>query len=622
MASRNREPFLKFIPITLILLLLLTTVVACGGGSWAQLKSPPAAAITTGPEVEVATGVIGPTGGTIEVKKPGEPLDGFRLDVPPNAYEQDTSFTLSYAPIESHTFGSDFNPRTPLIHIENGGEFADEFLRVKIPVTVSPDEFAMAVTYDEDAGELEALPPAAYEDGFLTVCTRHFSRIAATAISLAWLPDDIETGFQPGRDDWEFYNRGSYIAPGGHCAGQCVTAMWYFTEKAGNKGAASLYGQYDGDLSSDPSLWQDDNLGYRLASTVQEDMAWEHWSRKVVDAFSNVADVVTWRTIRYAMQLTGKPQLLVVSGTSGVHAIIAYRTSKGTLHVADPNQPGNASLTIPFGYVSFDSYKPPNAEFRNTAYCSVSTIYSWREVGRRWGELDGKTIGSDRFPSYSLAVKWNDAQGAEQTSELCDGWTTDAEKVTVVARYANSPSRENKEKEFRVYVYQNGGWSQGNEAQLDSGPNQLGILIEHYNATNYYYVDFQWVKVQRGETDNGGMKVTRAYYSNGVLEHEFTYYEDENGGMLRGTCTYYYESGKLKAQNNWSNNDLNGWQKDWYENGQLKAEYEYKNGKQTGQYRSYYENGQLEQEGQCSDHERVPGTWKEYNPDGSLKATY
>ncbi|MBK7303284.1 MAG: hypothetical protein IPI90_08535 [Saprospiraceae bacterium] len=37
-----------------------------------------------------------------------------------------------------------------------------------------------------------------------------------------------ESGFRPGIDDWEYPNQGSYIDLEGHCAGQSLTAMWYY----------------------------------------------------------------------------------------------------------------------------------------------------------------------------------------------------------------------------------------------------------------------------------------------------------------------------------------------------------------------------------------------------------
>ncbi len=57
----------------LMILLLLMALVDC------QKNTKP---IVVGEEVEVTTETIGIEGGTITVSKPGDPLDGFKIEVP------------------------------------------------------------------------------------------------------------------------------------------------------------------------------------------------------------------------------------------------------------------------------------------------------------------------------------------------------------------------------------------------------------------------------------------------------------------------------------------------------------------------------------------------------------
>jgi hypothetical protein len=72
----------------------------------------------------------------------------------------------------------------------------------------------------------------------------------------------------------------SFIAPEGHCAGQSVSAMWYYSKQPDGKDL-TLYGRYDnnGDKPATPAFQLDDSLGYRLASMVQTDMDWSSWAR-------------------------------------------------------------------------------------------------------------------------------------------------------------------------------------------------------------------------------------------------------------------------------------------------------------------------------------------------------
>ena len=107
--------------------------------------------------------------------------------------------------------------------------------------------------YDEVTGKIEALPAIVSDDNSITVETRHFStstisgglqlnkklnessfaNIVISSIKESALSGQsvISSGFTPGIDDWEFINYGSYISPGGHCAGQSMTSMWYFYDK-------------------------------------------------------------------------------------------------------------------------------------------------------------------------------------------------------------------------------------------------------------------------------------------------------------------------------------------------------------------------------------------------------
>jgi len=64
----------------------------------------------------------------------------------------------------------------------------------------------------------------AQDAGSITLATRHFSKFFISAIDLNLLDQDIDSGYQPGVDDWQFVNNGSFIEKGGHCAGQSVSS--------------------------------------------------------------------------------------------------------------------------------------------------------------------------------------------------------------------------------------------------------------------------------------------------------------------------------------------------------------------------------------------------------------
>ena len=167
---------------------------------------------------------IGPDGGTITIEKPGNPLNGLSIDVPPKAYPEGATLAVSSRAYDGERSES-FHPISPVIHVEGGKAFAEEIVKVTVPIELPEGMFAMGFFVHGD-GELEPMPLANLTDRSITVATRHFSEFIIGAIPEMKLKGKISTGFKPGRDDWHFANRGSYISPGGHCAGQSITAAW------------------------------------------------------------------------------------------------------------------------------------------------------------------------------------------------------------------------------------------------------------------------------------------------------------------------------------------------------------------------------------------------------------
>jgi hypothetical protein len=84
--------------------------------------------IKTGTTVASMTVNMPPEGGKLAVNKSGDPLDGMALTIPAGAYSDSKQFKIAYAAIESQTFGADFNPVTPLITVDNGGDYANEII--------------------------------------------------------------------------------------------------------------------------------------------------------------------------------------------------------------------------------------------------------------------------------------------------------------------------------------------------------------------------------------------------------------------------------------------------------------------------------------------------------------
>ncbi len=480
--------------------------------------------ITAGVEIQIAKQSIGPTGGTITFNKPGDPLSGFQIEVPANSYGDVRTFQVFYAPIKSHTFGTDFNPISPLITVDNGGGYSDEPMIVKIPVNIPDGQFAMPFFYDEN-GTLEGVPVLAEDRNLITMATRHFSRFTVSSIDkqelLYHVTGRANSGFKPGVDDWQFPNYGSYIEPGGHCAGQSITAMWYYYQKT-LKGFPHLYGLYDnnGRQWKTPNLWQDDTYGYKFASTVQSDMNWLNLGFKLQSFAKNVNDELTYNTFAYAVLKTGQPQFVGIydnTGTGGGHAMVVYKVANGTLYVADPNFPGRSDRKIELIRGRFKAYdSAANAEeirsgrvfaYDQINYFGKSPFVDWGKIETRWSQFERGTIGtigSNRFPDFTLEV----VEDSGAIHELKEGFSTD--KPTLNIR-AVSASSSGPKLVLATSVYRDNTWlrpvamvSPGaypvTKVALKEGVNLLGILVQHDTTNGSLWVDFRWVNVIRRPT--------------------------------------------------------------------------------------------------------------------------
>ena len=239
---------LKALLLCLCAIVLFTVASAgCGGGGGdtpAGTEPGLTGSITLEKSAKAGETTMSPEGGHLAIAAPGTSVDGLTLDVPANAYAEETHFTVSYAPVKEHSFGDDFTPISPMISIDNGDALAAEPIELTIPVTVPEGEFAMAFYYDDDAGTLEGLPLVTSDATSVTVVTRHFSNIIVSATGQDLAAVSADSGFRPGVDDWQFTNNGSYIEQGGHCSGQSMSAMWYYIAKPDGPNA-HLYGRYD-----------------------------------------------------------------------------------------------------------------------------------------------------------------------------------------------------------------------------------------------------------------------------------------------------------------------------------------------------------------------------------------
>jgi len=569
--SEKRRPLLF-----LFLILLITSGVFTSCAKKDVAPVMPGESITLGTMQSETQADITSTGGDINVTNPNSLIDGMKINIPNGAYAESTNFSISTTEIKSHNLGSNFNPITPLITIDNGHTFSNAPMTVSIPIKINADEFAMAFYYDKASGTLEGIPIVDLTENLITIKTSHFSDLLISKILKGELEDlKIDTGFTPGYDDWQFVNNGSYIATNGHCAGQSISSMWYFYEKYKKAGERRLYGRYDNNDygTGTVDFDRDDSWSYRYASVVQSQLAWDSNSKLILNELRGASDYLTFYAFAYSMLISQNPQYTGIcyylpDGTiGGGHALVVYKIEKNIIYVADPNYPGDATRTITYDtntgkFLSYQSganaeeiKKGNSTAYTYIGYFAVSSLINWDIIGAEYEKMIAGKSGDDLFPKFEVSVlKKVDSVTGVETFEKCAGTIIITEEETAKI----SPELKGKlqfklDSQFidqRLYLYNGTSLILGPEIRryvtvdLNKGENAIGFYSDVQVNGEAEYIDFERVKVMYVDEVAGEPFL-------GIFEGQAstTYINEElflNQGMLPGAD----ESSKNINKNN------------------------------------------------------------------------
>lgn len=369
---------------------------------------------------------IAQNGGTLIVDDMESELHGLEIIVPDGAYDEDLAFEISTKEVKGHEFGESFNPILPVIHVDNGGDMASEFMTMRIPISITDDEFAMACYYNAD-GSLEPIPMISLSNDEIVLGLSHFSDIVITSLRKALLEEYImdpihDSGYRPGVDNWSFTNYGSAASDGGMCAGMTLSSIYYYKNHAKN-GEVPLHSYMDNNhYLSTPDWWKDDSMGIRLTSVVQNGCNWDgydDWTAKYAHHTELLSDKTIFYHFAYTFLLSdGDPQgvsLFVRSLednkaqiTAG-HAIVAYAMDSTGIYVCDPNYPEAMSLKIPFDGEHFGIYDTasvadgPSRQYNSFSVLGTSSLYPTEKMEELFKEIKKEfyesTIGDALFPN-------------------------------------------------------------------------------------------------------------------------------------------------------------------------------------------------------------------------------
>jgi hypothetical protein len=403
-------------------------------------------------------------------------------------------------------------PVTPLYTIDTGT--TEPELPVTVTLAIDPSvsvpagSVAMAFYFDAETGQLTPLAPVGWDATGITAVATHFSQILGAVIDLARIPATVDSGFRPGKDDWQFPNYGSYLAADGHCNGQSVSAIWYYNAQRRGAGAPALYGLTDNNGAPDKTqtLWQDDSNGYRLASVVQDDKLADPFSYQFLRTLGRESSdpALTAQAFRLAIALSGSPQLISIADATydSAHAMIAYRVTQDRIFVADPNYPARLRTiridpaTGALGPYSSGASAGSIAQAGAVSYIRFAYVPAVAKITHAamaayWGELEAGTIGDGRFPGYMLYVLTGEEDGGTETwAELTDGYVATTETITIGLSELTDGANATLGIFAGTSTTPIGPWARRPDVRLAPGDNPLGFAVFGRKGADWSWVDF------------------------------------------------------------------------------------------------------------------------------------
>jgi hypothetical protein len=209
-------------------------VILATAGSIASVKF---VATGTG-ELSAGTGTVASGGGTVTINRPGDPLNGMSIQMPTSAYPAAANITVRYGNETGRpTAKRGMRWATPMITVENSttGYTRAGPMRIRIPVKFRKTEWPVAYMVEPSTGKHIVVPVLPVDTSAVVIFTRHLDgalidptpaaalrsavrlpggsqlREGNVALALvigmmdiAELEKELDTGYRPAVDDWEF----------------------------------------------------------------------------------------------------------------------------------------------------------------------------------------------------------------------------------------------------------------------------------------------------------------------------------------------------------------------------------------------------------------------------------
>jgi len=460
----------------------------------------------------VSKNTIGAAGGTITIE--GSP--GITFEVPSGSFENDVSFNIRLENTDALQLPVEMNPIIPLITVEGVTSYSNKPISITVPVTIDQGSTIMAGYYNKETNTVTPITVFESAENQIELLVSHFSSILVFEISDDYISsvNEADSGFRPGVDDWQFKNDGSFLAPGGACSAQSITAQTYFMEKKITS-QQSLYGKYDNLSYSTPDFWEDDCNPYRFVSIVQSQI--NNMMPQFMDEIAknnNIgyilrSDAKVFKSIKYYLDAYHQPLLLYMVSGKDTHLCIAYRYQGDTIYISDPNYPGE-ERSVEFNrkigeFGSFEDYQSGTRTASQFLLVDAKYFISRSVENNYWDELDSGTVSPNGFPDVIVQYRMEDGTFRDLTENSS---ISIAQGTTLYVR-GSTALPDGKALYFKLYNLKDGqtpillqDLSDRVDYKIsDAGIYGISIWVDmkgNGNKSDCEWLDFSWFSINTG----------------------------------------------------------------------------------------------------------------------------
>lgn len=458
------------------------------------------------PEAEFFESYVDAAGGKLAIDK--GTLAGLEIEIPVGASDKGMTVQIRQT-AESMEIPVYAESVSPVIGLSADTPFMAETAFVKIPHQTKEGEVSVAFFQNGAEAPWEGIPAAGLEADAITLATNRLEDLVLVNVdkaSLDKLPV-VDTGFRPGTDDFQFINRGSYVNPNGHCAGQSVAMLWHYKNRR-LKGGEPLYGLWDNNgKTPTPNLWQDDAWAYRLSSSVHTDAngnnrksffadyAWQASELASEMLFAEEGELQFYG-MKYAMVAGKRPQGIAIYSSDpdvkGGHFIFAYKIEGNKVYLCDPNEPGDGSRTITFDGKKFTPYVMDGIAFDEFYWCGEFALVDERRVGERWAEVENGDLSNNIFEHPQIIIEGGLSADPNRLNFSVELSPAVASKL-YLSLY--KPAAKVWYEDFDHPVYEGGAYRQYDMPGFAGNEKKIGFFFHNKDGDWY---DFQWVEFTGG----------------------------------------------------------------------------------------------------------------------------